>query len=122
MSSKKKSSKKTMLSQSSSDNPSTDEEVVPKEESEVPKDANEEHWVALHSSMTPPDEAFYPKRPTVKLDPSLPSKTIPSYLKILWEFCEVLDEVVFRIPVQGECTEDSPEGFFTCYVAPNQIM
>ncbi|KAG2323180.1 hypothetical protein Bca52824_016393 [Brassica carinata] len=62
-----------MLSQSSSDNPCIDEEVIPKEESEFSEYEKEEYWVALHSSMTPPDEAFYPKRPAVKLDPSLPS-------------------------------------------------
>ncbi|KAL0898708.1 hypothetical protein Bca101_082669 [Brassica carinata] len=52
-----------MLSQSSSDNPCTDEEVILKEESEFIENAKEEYWVALHSSITPPDEAFYPKRP-----------------------------------------------------------
>ncbi|KAF2614693.1 hypothetical protein F2Q70_00011749 [Brassica cretica] len=96
---------------------STNEEIVPKEEFEVEQEGKEAYWDALCGSITPPTEDFYPTRPATQLDPTLPSRTSPAYLKTLWEFYRVPSGVVFRVPVHGESAEDPPEGFFTCYEA-----
>ncbi|KAF2594934.1 hypothetical protein F2Q70_00043920 [Brassica cretica] len=60
---------------------------------------------------------FYPTRSATQLDPTLPSRTSPAYLKSVQEFYRVSSGVVFRVPVHGESAEDPPEGFFTCYEA-----
>ncbi|KAF2561867.1 hypothetical protein F2Q70_00018234 [Brassica cretica] len=103
--------------QSSSGNLWTNEEIVPKEEFEAEQEKKEAYWDALCGSITPPPEVFYPTRPATQLDPTLPSRTSPTYLKTLREFYRVPSWVVFRVPVHGESAEDPPEGFFTCYKA-----
>ncbi|KAF3550161.1 hypothetical protein DY000_02007421 [Brassica cretica] len=110
MTSRKRSSKKKTSPQSSSGNPCTDEEIVPKEEFEVEKEEKEAYWDALCGSITPPPEVFYPTRPATQVDPTLPSRTSPAYLKILREFYRVSSGVVFRVSVHGESAEDPPEG------------
>ncbi|KAF3514523.1 hypothetical protein F2Q69_00006484 [Brassica cretica] len=65
--------------------------------------------------MTPPPEFFNPTRPVMQLDPTLPSRTSPAYLKTLRHFYRVPSGIVFRVLVHGESAEDPPEGFFTCY-------
>ncbi|KAF2583361.1 hypothetical protein F2Q68_00004931 [Brassica cretica] len=117
MTSGKSSSKKKISPQSSSGNPCTNEEIVPKEEFEVEHEEKEAYWDALCGSITPPPEVFYPTRPALQLDPTLPSRTSPAYLKTLREFYRVPSGVLFRVPVHGESVEDPPEGFFTCYEA-----
>ncbi|KAF2600452.1 hypothetical protein F2Q68_00008423 [Brassica cretica] len=117
MTSRKRSSKKNTSPQSSSGNPCTNEEIFPKEEFEVEQKEKEAYWDALCGSITPPPEVFYPTRPATQLDPTLPGRTSPAYLKILREFYIVSSGVVFRVPVHGESAEDPPEGFFTCYEA-----
>ncbi|KAF2562011.1 hypothetical protein F2Q70_00017142 [Brassica cretica] len=117
MTSRKRSSKKKTSPQSSSGNLCTNEEIVPKEEFEVEQEEKEAYWDVLCGSITPPPEVFYPTRPATQLDPTLPSRTSPAYLKTLREFYRVLSGVVFRVPVHGESAEDPPEGFFTCFEA-----
>uniref|UniRef100_A0A0D3AVE6 Uncharacterized protein n=1 Tax=Brassica oleracea var. oleracea TaxID=109376 RepID=A0A0D3AVE6_BRAOL len=117
MTSKKRSSMKKTSPQSSYGNPCTNEEIVPVEEFEVEQEEKEAYWDALCGSITPPPEVFYPTRPATQLDPTLPSRTSPAYLKTLREFYRVPSGVVFRVPVHGESAEDPPEGFFTCYEA-----
>uniref|UniRef100_A0A0D3C1K8 Uncharacterized protein n=1 Tax=Brassica oleracea var. oleracea TaxID=109376 RepID=A0A0D3C1K8_BRAOL len=117
MTSRKRSSKKKTPPQSSSSNPCTNEEIVSKEEFEVEQEEKQAYWDALCASITPPPEVFYPTRPATQLDPTLPSRTSPSYLKTLREFYRALSGVVYRVPVHGESAEDPPEGFFTCYEA-----
>uniref|UniRef100_A0A0D3ASY2 Uncharacterized protein n=1 Tax=Brassica oleracea var. oleracea TaxID=109376 RepID=A0A0D3ASY2_BRAOL len=117
MTSRKRSSKKKTSPQSSSGNPCTNEEIVPKEEFEVEQEEKKAYWDVLCGSITPPPEVFYPTRPSTQLDPTLPSRTSPAYLKTLREFYRVLSGVVFRVPVHGESAEDPPERFFTCYEA-----
>ncbi|KAF3537805.1 hypothetical protein F2Q69_00024372 [Brassica cretica] len=112
-----RSSKKKTSPQSSSGNPCTNEEIVPKEEFEVEQEEKKAYWDALCGSITPPPEVFYPTRPATQLDPTLPSRTSPAYLKTLREFYSVPSGVVFRVPVHGESAEDPPGGFFTCYEA-----
>uniref|UniRef100_A0A0D3DL54 Uncharacterized protein n=1 Tax=Brassica oleracea var. oleracea TaxID=109376 RepID=A0A0D3DL54_BRAOL len=117
-------SKKTSP-QSSSGNPCTKEEIVSQEEFEVEQEEKEAYWDALCGSIIPPPEVFYPTRPATQLDPTLPSRTSPAYLKTLREFyrvpsgavIRVPSGVVIRVPVHGESAEDPPEGFFTCYEA-----
>ncbi|KAF3506716.1 hypothetical protein F2Q69_00006420 [Brassica cretica] len=72
-------------------------EIVPKEEFEVEKEEKEAYWDALCGSITPPPEVFYPTRPATQVDPTLPSRTPPAYLKILREFYRVSSGVVFRV-------------------------
>ncbi|KAF2536934.1 hypothetical protein F2Q68_00019587 [Brassica cretica] len=117
MTSRKRSSKKKTSPQSSSGNPCTNEEIVPKKEFEVEQEEKEAYWDALCGSITPPPKVFYPTRPATQLDPTLPSRTSPAYLKTLREFYRVPSGVVFRVPVHGESAEDPPERFFTCYEA-----
>ncbi|KAF3536341.1 hypothetical protein F2Q69_00024255 [Brassica cretica] len=117
MTSKKRSSKKKTSPQSSYGNPCTNEEIVPVEEFDVEQEEKEAYWDALCGSITPLPEVFYPTRPATQLDPTLPSRTSPAYLKTLREFYRVPSGVVFRVPVHGESAEDPPEGFFTCYEA-----
>uniref|UniRef100_A0A0D2ZU55 Uncharacterized protein n=1 Tax=Brassica oleracea var. oleracea TaxID=109376 RepID=A0A0D2ZU55_BRAOL len=117
MTSRKRSSKKKTSPQSSSGNPCTNEEIVPKEEFEVEQEEKEAYWDVLCGSITPPPEVFYPTRPATQLDPTLPSRTSPAYLKTLREFYRVPSGVVFRVLVHGESAEDPPEEFLTCYEA-----
>ncbi|KAF3537171.1 hypothetical protein F2Q69_00020035 [Brassica cretica] len=93
------------------------EEIVSKEKFEVEQEEKEAYWDALCGSINPPPEVFYPTRPATQLDPTLPSRTSPAYLKTLREFYRVLSGAVFRVPVHGESAEDPPKGFFTCYEA-----
>ncbi|KAF3504982.1 hypothetical protein F2Q69_00042817 [Brassica cretica] len=111
---RKRSSKKKT---SSSGNPYTNEEIVPKEEFEVEQEEKEAYWDALCGLITPPLEVFYPTRPAMQLDLTLPCRTSPAYLKTLQEFYRVPSGVVFRVPVHGESAKEPPEGFFTCYKA-----
>ncbi|KAF2547203.1 hypothetical protein F2Q70_00022777 [Brassica cretica] len=98
MTSRKRSSKKKTPPQSSSCNPCTNEEIVPNEEFEVEQEEKEAYWDALCGSITPPPEVFYPTRSATQLDPTLPSRTSPVYLKTLREFYKVPSGVVFRVP------------------------
>ncbi|KAF3537804.1 hypothetical protein F2Q69_00024373 [Brassica cretica] len=114
---RKRSSKIKTSPQSSSGNPCTNEEIVPKEEFVVEQEEKEAYWDTLCGSITPPPEIFYPTRPATQLDPTLPGRTSPAYLKTLREFYRVPSGVVFRVLGHGESAEDPPEGFFTCYEA-----
>ncbi|KAF3521592.1 hypothetical protein F2Q69_00047481 [Brassica cretica] len=99
--SRKRSSKKKTSAQLSSGNPCTNEEIVPKEEFEVEQEEKEAYWDALCGSITPLPKVFYPTRPVTQLDPTLPSRTSPAYLKILREFTEFRAGLCFESRCMG---------------------
>ncbi|KAF2592168.1 hypothetical protein F2Q70_00043174 [Brassica cretica] len=101
MTSRKRSSKKKTSPQSSSGNPCANEEIVHKEESEVEQEEKEVYWDALCGSITPPPEVFYPTRLATQLDPTLPSRTSPAYLKTIREFYKFRAGLCFKFWCMG---------------------
>nr|VDD31425.1 unnamed protein product [Brassica oleracea] len=119
-SSRKKNCKRVAPRPSKSKNVGEDDEVLitPKEEfilhSVDPEEA-ERYWAAVCNKITPPLEAPFPRMLCFPGNPNSPSRTVPSYLDTIREFCHVPDEVEFSILVPGERAEYPPKGFFTCY-------
>nr|VDC96688.1 unnamed protein product [Brassica oleracea] len=65
----------------------------------VDPDEADAYWVARGNRIVPPAESWYPPRPPLRRD------------------FDLSREVEFRISKYGECADNPPEGYFTCYEA-----
>ncbi|KAF3515810.1 hypothetical protein DY000_02058507 [Brassica cretica] len=121
MSSKKETSRKaTPRSSKSKSVRSDDNKVIPKDEfvpHSVDPEETEAYWAATCNMITPPSEAPFPARPSLRTAPGLPSRSSDSHLDAIQNFCRIPSEVEFWVPLHGESADSPPEGYFTCYEA-----
>ncbi|CAN7042339.1 unnamed protein product [Brassica rapa subsp. trilocularis] len=73
------------------------------------------HWVALCNVEEPPPELWVPVRPFSERVVGRPSRCTLPFLGTVRSFCRVLENVDFRLPLEGERADKPPEGFFTLY-------
>ena len=73
------------------------------------------YWVATCNVEEPPPKPLLPMRPFSERVVGRPSRCALPFLGIVRILCHVLENVDFRLPLEGERADDPPEGFFTLY-------
>ncbi|CAN7093112.1 unnamed protein product, partial [Brassica rapa subsp. narinosa] len=63
----------------------------------------------------PPPEPWVPMRPFSERVVGRPSRCTLPFVGTVRSFCHVLENVDFRLPLEGERADEPPEGFFTLY-------
>ncbi|CAG7863035.1 unnamed protein product [Brassica rapa] len=89
-------------------------EVVREIDSADPAEADA-HWVALSNVEEPPLEPWVPVRPFSERVIGRPSRCTLPFLGTVRSFCHVLENVDFRLPLEGERADEHPKDFFTLY-------